>query len=96
MSIGWLLLMLAGFIWISYRIWAGNEIALFVRMKQKLQARWFHFIIDSVDELFYLSLLTLVSYFFFNIHINILVLFIYLKLVEFALDLYRNKQKIKS
>ena len=94
MNLFWLLLMLAGFTWISYRLISGKGFNLFDLLKKKYKSGWVHFIIDSVDEIFFLSLLTLLSYFFFNIHINILVLFIYLKIMEFFIEYLRHKFKL--
>lgn len=93
-TIWWLLLILAGFTWISYRILTGKGFNLLHLLKNRFKSGWVHFIIDSLDELFFLSILTVLSYLFFNIHINILVLFVYLKLVEFGLDIIKNKFKI--
>lgn len=94
MNLGWVLLMIIGFTWISYRLMTGKGFNLFDLFKRKFRRGWVHFIVDSLDEVFFLSILTSFSYFFFNIHVNILVLFIYLKLIEFLLDILRNKYKI--
>lgn len=90
-TFSWLLLMILGFSWISYRILTGKGFNLLHLFKQRFKSGWIHFIIDSLDELFFLSILTILSYLLFNIHINILVLFIYLKLIEFVYDIIKNK-----
>lgn len=94
-NLGWLLLMIVGFTWISYRTLTGRGFNLLHLLKNKFKSGWIHFILDSLDELFFLSILTILSYLFFNIHINILVLFIYLKLIEFAVDIIKNKYNLK-
>lgn len=94
-NIEWLLLMIIGFTWISYRILTGKGFNLLHLLKNRFKSGWIHFILDSLDELFFLSILTVLSYLFFNIHINILVLFVYLKLVEFIFDILKNKYNFK-
>ncbi|MCG6186785.1 CHASE2 domain-containing protein [Maribellus maritimus] len=94
-TLGWLLLIVIGFTWISHRILTGKGFNLLDLLKNKFRSGWIHFIIDSLDELFFLSILTILSYLFFNIHINILVLFVYLKLVEFGIDIVKNRYKIE-
>jgi hypothetical protein len=96
MKLSWILLIIIGFTWISYRVLTGKGLSIFNILKQKFSSGWIHFIIDSIDELFFLSILTLLSYFFFNIQINILILFIYLKLFEFGIEIYKNKRTAKS
>jgi hypothetical protein len=93
MKFSWILLMIAGFTWISYRILTRKGFGIFNVLKEKTKSGWVHFLLDSVDELFFLSLLTLVSYFFFNIQINILILLVYLKLFEFAIDMFKKDLK---
>ncbi len=95
MSFSWLLLMIAGFSWISYRLLTGKGFNLLDLLKNRFRAGWIHFIVDSLDELFFLSILTILSYLFFNIHINILVLFVYLKLIEFVVDIIKNKYHLE-
>ena len=80
-TVFWLLLMIVGFTWISFRILTGQGFNLLHLLKNKFKSGWIHFILDSLDELFFLSILTVLSYFFFNIHIIICVLFVYLKLI---------------
>jgi hypothetical protein len=94
-NLGWLILMIFGFSWISYRTLTGRGFNLLHLLKNRFKSGWIHFVLDSLDELFFLSVLTFLSYLFFNIHINILVLFIYLKLIEFALDIIKNKYNLK-
>jgi len=94
MKLGWLLLMIAGFTWITHRILSGKGLYLLEGLKRRLRSGWIHFMIDSVDEILYLAILTLLSYFLFNIHISILIIFIYLKLGELVLDLIKTQKKL--
>jgi hypothetical protein len=95
MKFGWLLLMIAGFTWITHRILSGKGLYLLDSWKRKFKSGWIHFMIDSVDEILYLAILTLLSYFLFNIHISILILFIYLKISELVLDHINERKKRK-
>jgi hypothetical protein len=96
MKIGWILLLIAGFTWITYLILSGKGLYLLEDFKHKFRSRWIHFIIDSLDEIMYLTILTLLSYFLFNIHISILILFVYLKTGELILDHIKNQKSIKK
>ncbi len=87
----WLLLMIIGFSWISFRLLKGKGFTLLDLVKRKFKSGWILFLLDSLDEMLFLVVLTFISYLFFNIHINILVFFIYLKLVEFLLEFLKNK-----
>ena len=87
----WLLLMIAGFTFISYRLFSGHGFNLLDLVKRRFKSGWILFILNSLDEFLFLSLLTIISYLFFNIHINILVLFVYLKIIEFIIDILKSK-----
>jgi hypothetical protein len=92
----WILLMLAGFTLISLRILTGEGMYLLEKWKSKYSHEWIRVLIDSVDDILLLLILTFLSYFFFNIHISILVLFVYLKLIQFILYFVRNKKNPAS
>ncbi len=80
----WLLLLYALFWWMSVR--AFNEIAnRKTDQKSSIKSAVGRIIVDSIDETFFLALGTILSYFLFNIHINILILLIYLKFVSYIL-----------
>jgi hypothetical protein len=96
MKFGWLLLMIVGFTWISNLILTGKGLYLLNNWKRKFRSGWIHFLIDSVDEILYLAILTLLSYFLFNIQISIMILFIYLKITELVLDFINNRKKRKQ
>lgn len=81
----WLLLLFVFFFWMSRR--------LYLQEKNREHSRWWKsrktavgkIIADSIDETFYLACITILSYFLFNIHVNILILLIYLKIVTYLL-----------
>ena len=83
--IRWVLLLLTLFFWMSWRVWheekAGSRSWLWARSKTALGKVF----ADSIDDTFFLVLGTILSYLFFNIHINILILLIYLKIVAWVL-----------
>ncbi len=91
----WLLLMIAGFTFISYRLFSGHGFNLLDLVKRRFKSGWILFILNSLDEFLFLSLLTVISYLFFNILINILVLFIYLKIIEFIIDILKPKLNLQ-
>jgi hypothetical protein len=83
---GWILLLFGLFFWMSWR--------QFREAKTGQRTRWWkagntavgQILADSIDESFYLILGTILSFFLFNIHINILILLIYLKVITFILQ----------
>lgn len=80
----WLLLLYTLFWWMSAR--AYNEIAhRKIDQQNNMKTAVGRIVVDSIDETFFLALGTILSYFLFNIHINILILLIYLKLVSYIL-----------
>jgi hypothetical protein len=94
MTLGWLLLMIAGFTWITFQILSGNGLYLLDDLKMKFSSRWVHFLLESLDEMLYLIILTTFSYFLFNIHLSILILFLYLKIAELVLDYFKTPKKV--
>lgn len=81
----WLLLLFVLFFWMSWRVWheelAGSRSWLWSKSKTALGKVF----ADSIDDTFFLVIGTIASYLFFNIHINILILLIYLKIVAWIL-----------
>lgn len=81
----WLVLLFALFFWMSWRIYKQE--------RRGARSKWWHesktafgkIIADSIDDTFFLIIGTILSYFLFNIHINILVLLIYLKIITYLL-----------
>ncbi|MDX1940089.1 MAG: CHASE2 domain-containing protein [Saprospiraceae bacterium] len=80
----WVLLLYTLFWWMSAR--AFNEVANRKSdQKNNIKSAVGRIVVDSIDETFFLALGTILSYFLFNIHINILILLIYLKFVSYIL-----------
>jgi hypothetical protein len=81
----WIFLLFGLFFWMSWRIYDQE--------RRREHSKWWHssrtavgkIIADSIDDTFFLAGGTILSYFIFNIHINILILLIYLKIVTFIL-----------
>lgn len=81
----WLLMLFLLFFWMSRRA--------YLQEKNKERSKWWQasktavgkIMADSIDETFFLAIGTILSYFLFNIHINILILLIYLKIVTYLL-----------
>lgn len=83
----WLLLLYALFSWMSWRIYREKE--------DQSNKHWLisgrltavgRILVDSIDDTLLLVMGTILSYFLFNVHINILILLIYLKVIAFLLE----------
>lgn len=79
----WLLLFYLFFWWLSYRITKEPNKKLSESLSNKPKTALGAILRDSIDEAFILALATIVSYFVFNIHVNILVLLLYLKTISY-------------
>jgi hypothetical protein len=90
----WLLLLTALFFWMSWRIWHEEEAGSRSWLWSRSQTALGKIVADSIDDTFFLILGTIASYLFFNIHINILILLIYLKLIAWILRrfVFRHQQ----
>lgn len=89
----WVLLLYALFWWMSAR--AFKEVAnLQTDQKSNIKSAVGRILVDSIDETFFLALGTILSYFLFNIHINILILLIYLKFVSYILKRFAFSKQI--
>ena len=94
----WILMLFVLFFWMSWRVWreehSGDRSWLWSRSKTALG----RLVADSIDDTFFLVLGTVLSYLFFNIHINILVLLIYLKIVAWGLRrfLFRRENRAQN
>jgi hypothetical protein len=81
-SFWWILFLFISFFILSYRIFADVKVRKPVWLVNIFQTRAGKYILNALDEMALLIVVTLGSYFLFNIHINILILFIYLKVAE--------------
>jgi len=95
-SFWWIFFLFASFYILSYRIFAEVKV-----VKPRLLVKVFNstmgkYVLNSLDEMAILILITLISYFLFNIHINILILFIYLKVIEWIWKDFFSKLHIQE
>lgn len=77
-SLPWLIFLLIGFWILSYMVFAEVKIN-WPFLSEDSPYSWLK---DTINESFILMAITVLSYFLFNIHINILVLLVYLKLAK--------------
>lgn len=78
-SFAWLLLLLMGFWFLSYVAFMGLPFKWPSFIKKPPQ-KWLE---DTINESFILIIITILSYALFNIHINILILIVYLSIITF-------------
>lgn len=78
----WIGFLFLSFLLLSYRIFADIQTSKPEIITKVFNSRFGQLLVESVDEMVILIIVTLLSYFLFNIHINILILFIYLKMIE--------------
>lgn len=83
-SFWWILFLFISFFILTYRILADVKILNPSRLVKIFRSRMGKYILNSLDEMALLIFITLMSYLLFNIHINILILFIYLKVMEWV------------
>lgn len=89
----WLFLLFALFFWMTWRIYQQEKRREHSKWWSKSQTAVGKIVADSIDDTFFLAIGTVLSYFIFNIHINILILLIYLKIVTFLLKRFIFKPK---
>ena len=82
-SVGWIFFMLLAFTFVSHRIFSDVKVEKPRWLVGMFRSKVGLLILNSLDELGLLMILTLLSYFLFNIHINILIFLFYLKLIDF-------------
>lgn len=83
MSAAWIAYLLVSFTFISYRVFSDVRVSKPQWLLRLFKSKAGQLILNALDEVVLLTLVTLLSYFLFNIHINILILLIYLKTIEF-------------
>lgn len=81
----WILFLFALFFWMSWRIWHEERMGTRSWLWQRSQTSFGKIVADSIDDTFFLAMGTIFSYLVFNVHINILVLLVFLKLVAWVL-----------
>jgi hypothetical protein len=82
-SFFWILLIFSGYWLLSWRIFNDIELKRPRWLVRLFQTKLGELILHTLDDAFLLIVLTFISYFIFNIHINILILLVYAKVVEF-------------
>lgn len=91
----WILFLYILFWWMSARAFKEADNRQITK-KATMKSAVGRIFVDSIDETFFLALGTILSYFLFNIHINILILLIYLKFVSYILGRFIFPKKISS
>lgn len=81
----WLLFLFVLFFWMAWRIYHEEQMGTRSWLWQRSQTSLGKIVADSIDDTFFLALGTIFSYFVFNVHINILVLLIFLKVLAWIL-----------
>ncbi len=94
--VGWMFFLLLAFSMVSYRILLDVKVEKPRWLLNIFQSRFGQTILNSLDEVVLLTIITLLSYFLFNIHINILILLIYLKTIEFLWKKALKRRRRKS
>jgi len=95
-SIWWLLLLLTGFTLISWRIFNDIEFTPPSWLQYLFRSKLAQWLLEAIDEAVLLIGLTVLSYFLFNVHVNILILLIYCKIVDFLWNRFRQRFFVSS
>ena len=90
----WIVFLLALFFWMSWRIYHEERLGTKSWLWARSQTALGKIFADSIDDTFFLAVGTILSYLVFNIHINILVLLIFLKLVAFILRRFVFRKRL--
>lgn len=92
----WILFLYIAFFGISWNAFKQATRPKHNKWWQKSKTAVGKIIADSLDDTFFLVLTTVLSFFLFNIHVNILILFVYIKLVSFILTrfVFKNQSYI--
>jgi len=89
----WVLFFLLFFGWLTHRMVIDSERKKNVVSKGWLSSGVGKIIADSIDETIILVIATLISYFLFNIHVNILILLVYLKVINYGYSTFVLRKK---
>lgn len=92
----WILFLSVSFFILSYRIFADIKVSRPRWLANLLKTQMGQYVLNALDEMGLLIIITLLSYFLFNIHINILILFFYLKIVEWIWKKVSPSEKSKK
>ncbi|MCB0635485.1 MAG: CHASE2 domain-containing protein [Lewinella sp.] len=82
-SVFWVFLLLGGYWFMSWRVLTGKRVTQPRWLVKVFQSKVGQIILNALDEAFLLIAITILSYMLFNIHINILILLVYIKTVEY-------------
>ncbi len=80
----WILFLFFSFYTLSYRIFADIKVNKPKALVRIFKTKFGQYMLNALDEMGLLIIVTLLSYLLFNVHINILILFVYLKAVEWG------------
>lgn len=89
----WLIFLFLLFFWMAWRVYHEEQMGTRSWLWQRSQTSLGKIVADSIDDTFFLALGTIFSYFVFNVHINILVLLIFLKVLAWILRRFVFKTK---
>lgn len=95
-TIWWMLFLVLGYTLMSYRVFTNQKVGKSAWLAQIFQSNLGQFILNALDEALILAIITIISYFLFNIHINILILLVYIKSVEYLWRFMKDKRKNKG
>lgn len=94
-SIWFILFLFAGYYFISYNCFRGRDmfVSYINRISKKIkQFNRASFFLNFMSYILYFILLSVLSFFFFNIHITILVLAVYMEVLEKIISYFRKKK----
>jgi len=94
-SFGLLLLMFAGYFAVSYDLFSVRDIKERKYAVKISRTKFGKFLLKYLSYVLYLMIISILTYFIFNIHINILIVAIYLKALDSFLKYLRNRKNKK-
>jgi len=95
-SVGLIILLFIGFFAISFDLFSSSDIKERKYVQKLSQTKFGKFLFKILSFVLYLTIISVLTYIIFNLHINILVLAIYLKGVDSMLKFFRNKKSEKT
>jgi|WetSurMetagenome_2_1015567.scaffolds.fasta_scaffold06591_5 hypothetical protein len=95
-SVGLIILLFVGFFAISFDLFSSSDIKERKYVLKLSQTKFGKFLFKILSFVLYLTIISVLTYIIFNLHINILVLAIYLKGVDSMLKFFRNKKSEKT